>query len=70
MEGVMDEQKQVRVDVMYRCEPDAATRELIARIERMVADSARATGEVARVTIAVGARSAPQDVRAAMALIA
>ena len=66
----MDEQKLVRVDVMYRCEPDAATRELIARIERMVADSARATGEVARVTIAVGARSAPQDVRAAMALIA
>lgn len=66
----MDDQKQVRVDVMYRGEPDAATRELIARIERMLADSARATGEVARVTIAVGALSAPQDVRAAMALIA
>jgi hypothetical protein len=66
----MDAVKQkVRIDVMYKGEPDAATRELIDQIECAVAERMRAGG-VQRFAVVVGAQAAPQEVRATLEAIA
>ncbi len=65
----MCEVQKVRIDVMCNGQPDDAFRELIAQIERAVAERMRAGG-VQRFAVVVGAQAAPQDVRATLEAIA
>jgi hypothetical protein len=64
------EANEVRVDVMYRGVPGRAERELVAVIERCVVEHARRTGRAPALVLAVGAKSAPDEVRSAMEAIA
>lgn len=62
--------QQLRMDVLFRSQPQQADRELVAMIERSVLEHAKRTGRAPALVLAVGAEAPPDEVRQAMEAIA
>jgi hypothetical protein len=63
-------QLQLRMDVLFRRQPQENERDLIAVIERSLRKYAAETGRPPAFVLAVGASAAPDEVRQAMEAIA